>query len=246
MERVVTSCRAGRATMVYGVDNEQRFDFRVHHTEWQPVDYDGLKLIRRPLPSSSEPSQHDLGYSKARRYLKASREAGKATNLHSDEHICVASVKTSGVAPAVDRLLSLDFFYCDTNGRVIQHRNWSSSLPGSKPAWESDGRGEQLSAAAALEQFLTALSGKAVVCENAKRVNAFIEAECARSALSRPAFDLIDLQQYARKLITDLPNYSLETLTAALALDCDLRSVTGQGQAMAMAFSRLHNLQRRC
>lgn len=242
-ERIITSCRTGRATMVYGVDNEQRFDFRVHNTEWQPVDYDGLKLMRRPLPPPAGSSRRGLGYSNASRFLKISREAGKIMNPPADERICVALVKTSGVTPSVDRLLSFDFFFCDQHGKLIQHRNWSLSLQGSEPYWIADGRGTSLSATVALEQFLTALSGKAVVCENAKRISEFIDAGCVRSSVSRPAFDLIDLQQYARKVFSDLPNYSLDTLTKALALDCNLDSVEGQGEAMAKVFSRLMSFE---
>ena len=28
--------------------NEQRMDFRVHNSTWEPIDFDGLKLMLRP------------------------------------------------------------------------------------------------------------------------------------------------------------------------------------------------------
>ena len=46
--RIIKSCSDGRATMVFGVDNEQRFDFRVHNTTSRPVDFDGIKLMMKP------------------------------------------------------------------------------------------------------------------------------------------------------------------------------------------------------
>lgn len=47
-ERVVELVRGGRAIMVYSARNEQHLSFKVHQPDWQPVDCDGLKLIKRP------------------------------------------------------------------------------------------------------------------------------------------------------------------------------------------------------
>ncbi len=47
-DRIVRNCGGGRAVMIYGVDNEQRFDFRTHNSEWEPVDLDGLKIMMKP------------------------------------------------------------------------------------------------------------------------------------------------------------------------------------------------------
>ncbi|MFC3996820.1 type I-E CRISPR-associated endoribonuclease Cas2e [Nocardiopsis sediminis] len=38
----------GRALLAYGTDNEQGFTFRTFDHKWQPVDHEGLTLIRRP------------------------------------------------------------------------------------------------------------------------------------------------------------------------------------------------------
>lgn len=50
--RVCENLKNGRATMVYSTNGEQKMDFRVHNTAWEPVDFDGLKLMRRPLPQA--------------------------------------------------------------------------------------------------------------------------------------------------------------------------------------------------
>ena len=46
VEEMVTG--HGQAVIVYPSDNEQGFDFSICGTAWEPVDYEGLKLIRRP------------------------------------------------------------------------------------------------------------------------------------------------------------------------------------------------------
>lgn len=47
-DRVIEMCRDGRAILVYTVRGEQHFEFRVHRHDWEVVDFDGLKLMRRP------------------------------------------------------------------------------------------------------------------------------------------------------------------------------------------------------
>ncbi|MEU4805064.1 type I-E CRISPR-associated endoribonuclease Cas2e [Actinosynnema sp. NPDC023587] len=46
--RVLDMVKSGRAIMVFRADNEQGLDFKVHHHNWQPVDYDGVQLMLRP------------------------------------------------------------------------------------------------------------------------------------------------------------------------------------------------------
>lgn len=51
-QRICENIKSGQATMVFSAPGEQKMDFRVHNTTWEPVDLDGIKLMRRPLPSA--------------------------------------------------------------------------------------------------------------------------------------------------------------------------------------------------
>lgn len=46
-DRVVEFVDDGRALMVYSTRGEQRLAFRVHGHDWDPVDFDGITLMRR-------------------------------------------------------------------------------------------------------------------------------------------------------------------------------------------------------
>ncbi|WP_280468198.1 type I-E CRISPR-associated endoribonuclease Cas2e [Nocardia cyriacigeorgica] len=46
-ERIVEFVAEGRALMVYAARNEQRLAFKVHGHDWDPVDHDGVVLMRR-------------------------------------------------------------------------------------------------------------------------------------------------------------------------------------------------------
>ncbi|MFF1378720.1 type I-E CRISPR-associated endoribonuclease Cas2e [Streptomyces sp. NPDC058308] len=56
----------GRALLAHTTNNEQGFTFRTHDHAWQPVDHEGLTLIRRPNtqppPTEATPKP---GWSKA-------------------------------------------------------------------------------------------------------------------------------------------------------------------------------------
>lgn len=55
-QRVVEMVRTGRAIMVYAADNEQGLAFQVHEHNWKPVDIDGITLMLRPAPKSTDPT----------------------------------------------------------------------------------------------------------------------------------------------------------------------------------------------
>jgi CRISPR-associated protein Cas2 len=62
--RVTDMAGPGRALMVFDVRGEQRLSFTVHDHHWEPVDVDGLTLIRRPAQPSNNPAM-PTGWSKA-------------------------------------------------------------------------------------------------------------------------------------------------------------------------------------
>ena len=82
--RVQGNVKSGRATMVFNTNNEQGMDFRVHNTSWEPIDFDGLKLMLRPSPARIQKlSEKRLGFSKAARARKGkqiSRRKRKAVH----------------------------------------------------------------------------------------------------------------------------------------------------------------------
>ncbi len=71
-ERVLDFIAEGRALLIYPDANEQGFSYRVHRHTWQPVDYDGVTLLRRPA-SDEAPRSRRTGWSNASRYRRARR-----------------------------------------------------------------------------------------------------------------------------------------------------------------------------
>ncbi len=72
-ERITSSVQTGRALMVFSTNNEQGLDFKVHRHQWQPVDFDGVSLMRRPSAAAQKKVQLKQGWSKASKYRRARR-----------------------------------------------------------------------------------------------------------------------------------------------------------------------------
>lgn len=68
--RVLDMVKDGKALMVYSVRGEQRLAFKVHRHHWEPADFDGLLLMRRPADGRLA-SDLRAGWSKASRYRRA-------------------------------------------------------------------------------------------------------------------------------------------------------------------------------
>lgn len=96
-ERVCQNLKNGQATLVFTAAGEQRMDFRTHNTTWETVDFDGIKLMRRPLPQTQQ-SQIDLkpGFSKAAQQQMA-RKAGRTRPGTGD--YTVIDLETTGLEP---------------------------------------------------------------------------------------------------------------------------------------------------
>ncbi|MGY2011989.1 type I-E CRISPR-associated endoribonuclease Cas2e [Nocardia gipuzkoensis] len=73
-QRVVELSKDGRAIMIHSTRGEQRLAFKVHHHDWQPTDFDGIHLMRRPHTSDVKPGGARAGWSKASRYHRAAKK----------------------------------------------------------------------------------------------------------------------------------------------------------------------------
>lgn len=66
--RIIEMAKDGRAIMVFQADNEQRFDFLVHRHDWELADLEGVKLVRRPINTTTTTNPMRKGWSKASKY----------------------------------------------------------------------------------------------------------------------------------------------------------------------------------
>lgn len=90
--RVCKNIGNGRATMVYSANNEQKMEFCIHNASWEPVDYDGIKLVRRNFP----PSQNDSKKQMPKAMVYHNQHKRTAIQNH-EQCYAVIDLETTGV-----------------------------------------------------------------------------------------------------------------------------------------------------
>lgn len=73
-DQTTANVKDGRALMVFSARNEQGLDFKVHRHDWEPVDLDGVQLIRRPSESDKTQRRLRQGWSTASHMRRRSRK----------------------------------------------------------------------------------------------------------------------------------------------------------------------------
>lgn len=68
--RIAEMAKDGRALMVFTRRGDQGLDFRVLRHDWEPVDFDGVSLMRRPEASQPTATMRP-GWSAASRRVRA-------------------------------------------------------------------------------------------------------------------------------------------------------------------------------
>ena len=224
--RVCENLKNGRATMVYSTNGEQKMDFRVHNTAWEPVDYDGLKLMRRPLPQAVQPSEMiKPGFSHAAKRQMAQRAHAKAGTV--PDSFVVVDLETTGLDPAKDGIIELAAIRIEAGKETqrfaaLVQRN--RKLP--KTVVELTGITDQLlkeqgePLEQALQGFLAFVGKDRLVGYNIAFDMGFLRSACTgfrKPVLTNRCTDLLNL---ARRRIYGVPNYQLPTLAKHLELPC--------------------------
>lgn len=135
-KRVKDSVKNGRATLVYTTNNEQRMDFRLHHSENQIIDFDGLKLVMKPSVSRVHRlEQKRRNFSKAAQIRLAKKKQahahhnqqvsvgtqtqslGLSPSCYPDDYV-VLDLETSGLRDKIDEIIEIGMLKV-VGGRVV-------------------------------------------------------------------------------------------------------------------------------
>ena len=126
-KRVKDNVKNGRATMVYSTNNEQRMDFRIHNSQNQIIDFDGLKLVMKPSVSRIKQLEKKRRYfSKAAQMQMGQKRKygvmeGDKTNAevkkYPSEYV-VLDLETTGLREKLDEIIEIGVLKV-SDGKVV-------------------------------------------------------------------------------------------------------------------------------
>lgn len=224
-KRVQEQARKGRATMVFSSGKgEQRLDFWTHNADWEPIDFDGLKLMLRPSSARMSKRQTQLaeklkpGYSKAARVQKAKRMAKKNPFPVWKEYV-VIDVETTGLSPDRDDIIEIGALRV-ANDNVEDKFHSLIKINGKLPQTIVRVTGitddmlinEGRSLEEVLPEFLNFVQDSPVIAHNGDFDYAFLRMACSKLGLPLFSNRRLDTLVLAKRLVSNVPNYKLETL----------------------------------
>jgi CRISPR-associated protein Cas2 len=212
--------------MVYSAHNEQHLNFRVHNTSWEPIDYDGLKLMMRPSPARAKAlGKKRVGWSKASQYSKAHRMKGSYGLLEPECYV-VFDIETTGLDVDKDQIIEIGAIRVNDGAEEDAfHALIAVEKTLSKKVVElTDITNDMLASsgiplAEAIASFLEFVGESPVVAHNASFDCGFIQVACEECDLDDFDNQAIDTLDLAKKKLPNASNYRLQTLVSLLNLD---------------------------
>lgn len=238
-ERICDNVKHGQATMVYSSQGEQKMEFCVHNTSWEIVDFDGIKLMRRPLPNTrireSTESLCTEGFSKAAKYAKVNRIQKARQRVRQDkEEYVIIDIETTGLSHLSDEILEIGALRV-SDGKPAQEfqaliqcekqiPNLVEELTGiTGEVIKQEGRSLRL----VLQELLDFLADHLLVCHNAAFDYKFLQAACKKVDLPVPRNKCVDTLILARRKLKEIKDYKLQTIAENFSVD-----ITGTHRAL--------------
>jgi CRISPR-associated protein Cas2 len=236
-ERIQREAKNGSALMVFSTNNEQRLDFKVHNSDWEPIDFDGLKLMLRPSLARAQAKMESTGRSKAAMYLKAKRinaarnkavgkddksvitEQTAEKSTENDNEYVVLDLETSGFNNIQHEIIEIaalkvkNDIEIGTFQLLVRPKNLIPNkieeLTGLTNMKLEDEGIELKPAMLRLTEFIGALP---IVAHNAPFDMGFLRQACIKSDIPLITNKSIDTLTMARKLIKEISDHKLRTV----------------------------------
>lgn len=222
--RICEHVKAGRATMVYSSNGEQKLDFAVHNTTWVPVDYDGIKLVRKPGIKKREKNFEQVetdkaAMSRAEKFYQVQQIQKYQARKRCTAEYVVLDLETTGLNIARDQIIEVaairieegrevscysSLIYCDAVPETIVE------LTGITPdKLKIEGK----PIAQVLKELLEFIGDTRIVSHNASFDWRFLQQACKQNDILPRHPHITDTLNLARQKVEDVEDYKLLTLS---------------------------------
>ena len=228
-ERICLNIGSGRATMVYSANNEQKLEFRIHHAAWEPVDYDGIKLVRRNYPNREDDAYRKQSKAAIRHMLHQKQRAAAHPDSASADRYAVIDIETTGLQDS-DAIIELGALIIE-NGEpqrsfsalVACERELPDVIVGLTGITTEMLRKDGISEKAAMEQFLACIGDLELVGFHTDFDMKFLQRACRANGLPEIGNRQTDVQKAARKKLKRCFKFSLSAVAEHLGIEYQQR-----------------------
>lgn len=220
-DRVCANVKDGRVSMAYHTNGEQKLDFRIHNSDWEPIDYDGIKLVRRNFNYVENDTTY-IEKSKVNiRHMKRLTEMNKVSINSSNQYV-VIDIETTGLNNddeiiELGAILIKDKNVINTYSTLINcDKKIPSEIVNLTGITQNDVLNCGISLKDALEKFLNFCGNNLLVGYNINFDINFLQKSCKSVGLPFIKNKTIDVMKLAKKNIFSNSGYSLSTIATQL------------------------------
>lgn len=223
-ERVKQSLKNGRAVIVYSSNNEQGLKFDTIGSKWQPVNFDGLVLMKHPSSDEKDFDGNHIKHSAQKKTETKTMHLAKSETEKLDSEFIILDLETTGLNPETDRITEIGALKI-SNGSIVDSFqilvNSGKQIP--EDVVKLNGiTAEMLSQgiieSTALNMLFKFIDNRQIVGYNVEFDISFLNVACIR--LDRPTLinQTLDLFKVVKREIKGLKNYKLITVLQYLGV----------------------------
>lgn len=224
--RICEHVKDGKATLVYSSNTEQGYTFLAHNTQWEPVDFDGLVLMRRPDPLQMQAhigSSLAPGFSKAAQYRMA-QYAARKQKKKLDSYV-VLDLETTGLDPKKDSILEVGLIRVEHGTAVLRYSALIHSQGAIPPqitnltgitAQQTEEGGKDLPAV--LREVASIMQGLPVLGYRVEFDCSFLQTAFETCKMTCPIKKTVDILDMVRKKVEGVRDYKLSTVAKYLGI----------------------------
>lgn len=225
--RICENIKNGRASMAFSTNGEQKLDFRIHNTEWEPVDFDGVKLVRRNTQSIDDKKYKENSKAVQNHINRLSQIKKKSEDNY--ERYVIVDIETTGLNDE-DQIIEIGAILV-VNGEI--NSKFSVLIQCDNPIPDeitkltgitsNDLEKNGISQEKALKQFLAFCEDDILVGHNINFDMRFLQISCKNNGLPIIKNRIVDTMTLARKKIRYTSRYSLSAIATHFGIEHEIK-----------------------
>lgn len=225
--RICENIKNGRASMAFAANCEQKLDFRIHNTEWEPVDYDGIKLVRRNTTRSDDKKYKENSIAVTNHINRLAQKKRKSSENYG--RYIVVDIETTGLKDE-DQIIEIGAVMV-VNGEInskfsaliqcdITIPDEISKLTGITSSVLKE---KGISPKKAIKQFLDFCGNDILVGHNIDFDMRFLQISCKNNGFPTIKNRTVDTMILAKKKIGHASRYSLSAVATYFGIENEVK-----------------------